>query len=79
MINKGCRDFISLLIVADPRYGSMNKVDVVTEFPNIFLGEFPSLPPNREIEFSIYLEPRMMSISKSPYRMAPNDLEDINK
>lgn len=41
------------------------------KFFDVFLDHSPSLPSNREIEFEIYLMPRVGPISKSTYRMAP--------
>ena len=37
------------------------------------------MPPNRDIEFLIELLPDTGPISKRPYRMPANDLEEIKK
>ena len=37
------------------------------------------MPPDRDIEFLIELLPDTAPISKRPYRMPPNDLEEIKK
>ncbi|NDK30177.1 reverse transcriptase family protein, partial [Nesterenkonia haasae] len=39
--------------------------------------ELPGLPPEREIEFCIDLEPGTKPISKAPYRMAPIELQEL--
>ena len=39
-------------------------VPVVREYQNVFPEELPGLPPVREIEFGIDLEPKVRSISK---------------
>ncbi|GJT07322.1 putative reverse transcriptase domain-containing protein [Tanacetum coccineum] len=36
------------------------------------------LPPSREIDFRIDLIPGAMSVAKSPYRLAPNEMEELS-
>ena len=36
------------------------------------------MPPAREIEFGIELVPRTSPISKSPYRMAPVEIQELS-
>ena len=55
------------------------EVTVVQDFPDVFLEELPGMPPDRDIEFLIELLPGTAPISKRPYRMPPNDLEEIKK
>ena len=55
------------------------EVHVVQDFPNVFPEELPGMPPDREIEFLIELLPGTAPISKRPYRMPPNDLEEIKQ
>ena len=53
------------------------EVPVVQDFSDVFPEELPGMPPDREIEFLIELLPGTTQISKRPYRMPPNDLEEI--
>ena len=55
------------------------EVPVVQDFPDVFPEELPGLPPDRDIEFLIELLPDTTPISKRPYRMPLNNLEEINK
>jgi hypothetical protein len=55
------------------------KIPVVCEFPDMFLDELPSLPPNREVEFAIELIPGTPPILRMPYRMPPNELAELKK
>ena len=55
------------------------EVPVVHDFPDVFPEELPGMPPDRDIEFLIELLPGTAPISKRPYRMPPNDLEEIKK
>ncbi|XP_058216036.1 uncharacterized protein LOC131327058 [Rhododendron vialii] len=50
---------------------------VVREFPDVFPEELPSLPPEREIEFTIDLLLGTAPISIPPYRFAPAELREL--
>ena len=43
------------------------------------LKDLPGLPPDRDVEFSIELEPSTAPISWHPYCMAPKELAEIKK
>ena len=55
------------------------EVPVVKDYPDVFLVELRGMPPDRDIEFLIELLPGTGPISKRPYRMPFNDLEEIKK
>ena len=46
---------------------------------DVFPDDLPSLPPDREGEFTIDLVPETTPISKPPYRMTPLELEELKK
>ncbi|GJV32785.1 hypothetical protein Tco_1393185 [Tanacetum coccineum] len=56
-----------------------NKRDsmVVRDFLEVFPDDLSRLPPVREIKFRIELVPRAMLVPKSPYRLAPFELEEL--
>ena len=54
-------------------------MQIVAEFPDIFPDELPGLPPEREVEFRINLVPGVVPIAKSPYRLAPTELNELKK
>nr|GEU62352.1 putative reverse transcriptase domain-containing protein [Tanacetum cinerariifolium] len=54
------------------------EIVVVRDFPEVFSDDFSRLPPLREIEFRIYLIPRVVPIAKSPYCLAPSELEELS-
>ncbi|XP_050889133.1 uncharacterized protein LOC127094335 [Lathyrus oleraceus] len=56
---------------------NITQIPIVCEFPAVFLEDVIYLPPEREVEFSIDLIPRMNPISVSPYRMAPLELREL--
>ena len=47
------------------------------EFPNVFPEELVTFPPEREVEFVIELLPEAAPISKTPYQMAPAELQEL--
>ncbi|TYK18600.1 pol protein [Cucumis melo var. makuwa] len=55
----------------------LSSEPVVREYPDVFLNELPGLPPPREINFAIELEPGTAPISRAPYRMAPAELKEL--
>ncbi|XP_054817830.1 uncharacterized protein LOC129317542 [Prosopis cineraria] len=59
--------------------GGIEKIGVVSEFPEAFSEEMTGLPPEREVDFSIDLVPGTEPISKAPYRMSPSELAKLKK
>ena len=55
------------------------EVPVVKDYPDVFPEDLPGMPLDREIEFLIELLPGTGPISKRPYRMPVNDLEEVKK
>jgi hypothetical protein len=56
-----------------------NNIRVVRDFPDVFLEELPGMPPEREVEFVIDLLPGTAPISKRPYRMSVEELQELKK
>ncbi|GKE31287.1 putative reverse transcriptase domain-containing protein [Tanacetum coccineum] len=54
------------------------EIIVVRYFPEVFLDDLSGLTPLREIEFRIELIPGVVPIAKSPYRLAPSELEELS-
>ena len=50
---------------------------MLAEFPNVFPKELPGLPPERELDLTIELKPGTQTISKTPYRMAALELQEL--
>ena len=55
----------------------LEDVPVVCEYADVFPDDLPGLPPDRDIEFVIELQPGMAPISKRPYRMPPKELAEL--
>ena len=52
---------------------------VVREYPEVFPDELPGLPSDRQVEFRIDLVPGTSPIAKSPYRLAPTEMQELKK
>ena len=74
MISKGY--LYHLVQVKDSRLETptLESVPVVCEFPK----EFPSVPPEREIDFGIDLRQNTQHVSIPPYRRAPAEIKELN-
>ena len=57
----------------------LTPIPVVCEFPDVFPKDLPGLPPDREVEFSIELEPGTAPISRHSYHMALRELAEMKK
>ena len=57
----------------------LEDIRVMCEFPNVFKDDLPDMPPDGDIEFVIELLPGTTHISKRPYTMAVNELEELKK
>nr|GFB28068.1 putative reverse transcriptase domain, retroviral aspartyl protease [Tanacetum cinerariifolium] len=55
----------------------LEDIPVVREFPDVFPEDLSGLPPSREIEFRIDLIHGAMPVAKSPYRLAPTEMQEL--
>ncbi|GKG02882.1 putative reverse transcriptase domain-containing protein, partial [Tanacetum coccineum] len=62
--------------VDEPR---ISDIPVVQGFIDVFLEELSGLPPQRQVEFHIDLVPGATSVTKSPYRLAPSELQELSE
>ena len=62
---------------SDHDISSIDSVPVVNEFLDVFPEDLSGVPPLREIDFGINLEPNIKSISIPPHRMAPTELKEL--
>ncbi|GKA92628.1 putative reverse transcriptase domain-containing protein [Tanacetum coccineum] len=53
-------------------------IDVVREFPEVFLENLPGLPPVRQVEFQINLIPGATPIARAPYRLTPSKMQELS-
>jgi hypothetical protein len=53
---QGCRLYV-VEVVNERKGPSWDQYPVLSEFKDVFLNEFPGLPPKREVDFTIELKP----------------------
>ncbi|GKA27870.1 hypothetical protein Tco_0714038 [Tanacetum coccineum] len=56
----------------------LEDIPVVKEFPNVFLEDLPGLPPVRQVEFQIDLIPGATPVARTPYRLAPSEMQELS-
>nr|GEV97912.1 hypothetical protein [Tanacetum cinerariifolium] len=54
------------------------EIVVVRDYPEVFLNDLSGLPPRQEIEYQIELVPGAIPVAKSPYRLAPSEMEELS-
>jgi hypothetical protein len=55
----------------------LEDIHVVREFSNVFSDDLLGMPPERAIEFKIELQPGTTPISRAPYKMSWEELEEL--
>ncbi|KAA0059860.1 DNA/RNA polymerases superfamily protein [Cucumis melo var. makuwa] len=77
LLRKGCTTFFAHVEEVHKEKLKPENVPVVKWFLDVFPYDLSSLPPDREVEFSIELLPRIAPISQAPYRIAPRELKEL--
>jgi hypothetical protein len=56
---------------------NLDDIPVAYEFLDVFLEDLPGMPPDRDVEFIIELQPSTAPISRRPYKMTPKELAEL--
>ncbi|GJR84473.1 putative reverse transcriptase domain-containing protein [Tanacetum coccineum] len=56
----------------------LEDIPVVKEFSDVFLEDLPHLPPVRQVEFQIDLIPGASPATRTPYRLAPSEMQELS-
>ncbi|GJX44495.1 hypothetical protein Tco_0261171 [Tanacetum coccineum] len=62
--------------VDEPKVGD---ISVVRDFVDVFPEDLSGLPPQRQVEFRIDLVHGATSVAKSPYRLAPLEMQELSE
>ncbi|GJU90959.1 putative reverse transcriptase domain-containing protein [Tanacetum coccineum] len=57
----------------------ISDIFVVREFVEVFPDDLKGLPPQRQVEFRIELIPGATPVAKSPYRLAPSEMQELSE
>ncbi|GJV07488.1 putative reverse transcriptase domain-containing protein [Tanacetum coccineum] len=70
-----CNEKVVRILLPDGK----EEIVMVRDFSEVFPDNLSGLPPIREIEFQIELTPGPTPVAKSPYRLAPSELEELSR
>ncbi|GJR01876.1 hypothetical protein Tco_0524860 [Tanacetum coccineum] len=56
----------------------LEDVPIVRDFPEVFPKDLPGLPPTRQVELKIDLEPGATPVARSLYRLAPFEMQELS-
>ncbi|GJV04524.1 putative reverse transcriptase domain-containing protein [Tanacetum coccineum] len=57
----------------------LSDIPIVRDFTDVFLEDLSGLPPQRQVEFRIDLIPGATPVAKSPYRLAPSEMQELSE
>ncbi|GJY80736.1 reverse transcriptase domain-containing protein [Tanacetum coccineum] len=66
------------LVSAKAKEQKREEIVMVRDFHKVFPDDLSGFPPSREIEFCIELVPGAIPVAKSPYRLAPSEMEELS-
>ncbi|GJS39023.1 hypothetical protein Tco_0564066 [Tanacetum coccineum] len=67
---------IHSVVQEEPR---ISDIPVVRDFTDVFLEDLLGLPPQLQVEFRIDLVHGATPVAKSPYRLAPSQMQELSK
>ncbi|GKB57943.1 putative reverse transcriptase domain-containing protein [Tanacetum coccineum] len=57
----------------------LSEIPVVRDFVDVFPEDLSGSPPQRQVEFHIDLVPGETPVAKSPYRLAPSEMQELSR
>ncbi|XP_015169165.1 uncharacterized protein [Solanum tuberosum] len=78
LVASGCLSYLAYVRDVSREVPPVESVPVVRDFIDVFPTDLPGLPPERDVDFPIELEPGTRPISIPPYRMAPAELKELS-
>ncbi|GJS35697.1 putative reverse transcriptase domain-containing protein [Tanacetum coccineum] len=78
---QGCHVFLAQITKKKAEDKSEEKqledISIVRDFPEVFPKDLPGLSPTRQVEFQIDLVPGVAPVARSPYRLAPSEMQEL--
>ncbi|XP_076941201.1 uncharacterized protein LOC143610679 [Bidens hawaiensis] len=78
MLRKGYPAFLVNVVDIKDEEQKIEDIPIVRDYPEVFPEDLPSLPPPRQVEFIIDLVQDATPIARSPYRLAPSEMEKLS-
>lgn len=80
MLARGCDVFLASVVTTSEQLGPiLAEVPIARMFGDVFLDEVLGLPPDRKVEFSIYVILGSTPLSRAPYQMALLELREFKE
>ncbi|KAJ9545005.1 hypothetical protein OSB04_024712 [Centaurea solstitialis] len=77
-LRKDCVAFMAHIVDKEVKEKRIQDFPVVRDYPEVFPEELPGLPLHRQVEFHIDLVPGAALVAKSPYRLAPSEMQELS-
>ncbi|GKD15575.1 putative reverse transcriptase domain-containing protein [Tanacetum coccineum] len=81
-IQKGCHVFLLQIMERKTEKKTKDKrledVPVVRDFTEVFSEDLSGFPSTRKVEFQINLVPNAAPVARSPYRLAPSEMQELS-
>ncbi|KAI3797626.1 hypothetical protein L1987_32886 [Smallanthus sonchifolius] len=77
-LKKQCYAFLAHVVEKKREENRIQDIPIVRNYPDVFPEDLPGLPPVRQIEFQIDLIPGAAPVAKSPYRLAPSEMQELS-
>jgi hypothetical protein len=76
-LHKHCIAFLAHVVVKKDKTTEIQDIPIIRDFPEVFPEDVYGLPPIRQVEFRIDLIPGATPVAKSPYRLAPPEMQEL--
>ncbi|GJV14428.1 putative reverse transcriptase domain-containing protein [Tanacetum coccineum] len=73
-----CLEKVVRILLSRVEELKLKDIAIVRNFSEGFHDNISGLPPSREVEFRIDLIPGAMPVAKSPYRLAPTEMDELS-
>jgi hypothetical protein len=70
--------FLAYIVDKSKEEKRIGDIPVIRDFPEVFPDDVKGLPPQRQVEFRIDLVPDANPVAKSPYRLAPREMQELS-
>ncbi|KAI3827938.1 hypothetical protein L1987_02027 [Smallanthus sonchifolius] len=77
-LRKGYCVFLAHVVEKKPEKRRLEDIPIVKDYPEVFPEDLPGLPPPRQVEFRIDLVPGAAPVARSPYRLAPSEMQELS-
>ncbi|XP_076925294.1 uncharacterized protein LOC143588068 [Bidens hawaiensis] len=77
-LRKGYLAFLVNIVDTKAKERKIDNIPIVRDFREVFLEDLPGLPPERQVKFRIDLVQDAAPIARSPYRLAPSEMQELS-